>query len=172
MSMATNLVELLVVNERVDIVSNQLMRFLLAFVSVELIMLPHTYILLSSKVLLMHVVIFAGHDVVARSRRRRSRARGADGVGLQHVVQKEPRQDSGRVLSARAHAPYWTQTHRRRAINTCSIHDQKQTLLFLSSIITHLYLKLISTPAPPTVEKRDQPPSHISSLCTPLSFPT
>ena len=50
----------------------------------------------------MYVVIFAGHDVVARRRRRRSRARGADGVGLQHVVQKEPRQDSGRVLSARA----------------------------------------------------------------------
>ena len=131
------------------IVTNQLMRFLLAFVSV----------------VLLHM--FAGHDVVARRRRRRSRARGADGVGLQHVVQKEPRQDSGRVLSARAHAPYWTQTHRRRAINTCSIHDQKQTLLFLSSIITHLYLKLIFS-RPDTVEKRDQPPSHISSLCTPL----
>ena len=102
----------------------------------------------------------SGDDAVAR-RRRRSRPRGADGVGLQHVVQEEPREDPGRVLSMRA--PRQTEARSsssspldanppttRRAAMACSIHDQKQILIFLSAI--HLYLKLISTTAPATVE--------------------
>ena len=54
----------------------------------------YTFLVVKNTTLVLFTL--PGHD--AGTRRRHPR-RGADGLGLQHVVQEEPCQDSGRLLN-------------------------------------------------------------------------